>query len=343
MPRASSRRRAAPHRRWWPLALFALAFVLALGVYLALFAPLNLPAHGYRLVVKPGSGLRDVVTELQQREILRSSLPLRAWARIRPSAGQIRSGVYQLRAPLSPWGLLKKLGSGQGPLNRITVIEGTTFSELREQIAYTEGVRQTLTGLSDHEVLTRIGATETHPEGLFAPDTYDLGANPTDLDLLQRLYRQQQKVLDAAWAQRASNLPYRDPYQALIMASIVEKETGVAEERPQIAGVFVRRLQQGMRLQTDPTVIYGLGERFDGNLTRQHLRTLTPYNTYRINGLPPTPIALPGRAAIEAALHPAPGGALYFVARGDGSHVFSATLAEHNRAVSVFQKNRRED
>jgi len=192
--------------------------------------------------------------------------------------------------------------------------------------------------LTDAEILAAIGAEEKHPEGLFAPNTYVIEEGERDLDILRRLYQRQKRILAEEWAGRESGLPYNNAYEALIMASIIEKETGVAEERAQIAGVFVRRLQVGMRLQTDPTVIYGVGERYKGDITRAHLREDTPYNTYRRAGLPPTPIANPGRAAIHAALHPAEGDALFFVATGDGRHIFSATLAEHNRAVNRYQR-----
>jgi UPF0755 protein len=189
--------------------------------------------------------------------------------------------------------------------------------------------------------MARLGAGGMHPEGRFLPETYHYTRGLTDLDVLRRTYTAMQTALEAAWRKRAADVPLKTPYEALILASIVEKETGVAAERPQIAGVFARRLRLGMLLQTDPTVIYGLGSAFDGNLTRRHLETPTPYNTYTTAGLPPTPIALPGRDALEAAVNPAPGEALYFVAKGDGSHHFSATLAEHNRAVARYQLGRR--
>ncbi|KJS28084.1 MAG: aminodeoxychorismate lyase, partial [Pseudomonas sp. BRH_c35] len=204
-------------------------------------------------------------------------------------------------------------------------------------------LEQTLDGLTDAEIMSRIGASGQHPEGRFFPDTYRFTRGTSDADLLRRAYARLEQVLEEEWQQRAEGLPYKDAYQALIMASIIEKETGVPGERGEIAGVFVRRLARGMLLQTDPTVIYGMGEKYKGRITRTDLRTPTPYNTYTNAGLPPTPIAMVGREAIHAALHPADGTSLYFVARGDGSHVFSDTLNQHNRAVREYQLKRRAD
>ncbi len=196
---------------------------------------------------------------------------------------------------------------------------------------------------TDDRIMEAMGAKGAHPEGRFFPDTYLFTSSETDLDLLRRAFERMEEVLAAEWQAKAENLPYDSPYDALIMASIVERETGAVHEREEVAGVFVRRLEKGMRLQTDPTVIYGMGEKYQGRITRKDLRTHTDYNTYRIDGLPPTPIALPGREAIHAALNPAEGDTLYFVARGDGTHKFSKTLAEHQKAVRAFQLNRRSD
>ncbi|MNZ91396.1 putative aminodeoxychorismate lyase [compost metagenome] len=225
----------------------------------------------------------------------------------------------------------------------LTLVEGWSFRQLRAALAGQERLEQTLAGLDDATLMQRLGLDGQHPEGRFFPDTYRYVRGMRDIDLLRQAHERLESVLDEEWRQRAEDLPYREPYQALIMASLVEKETGAAEERDEIAGVFVRRLRAGMLLQTDPTVIYGLGERYAGNLTRAHLREPTPYNTYVHAGLPPTPIAMVGREAIHAALHPAAGDSLYFVARGDGTHVFSRSLDEHNRAVREFQLKRRED
>ncbi len=303
--------------------------------------PLDLPATGYTLVVEPGSNLGRVCTRLAADGVLSHPRYLRAWARWQGRGADIKAGEYRLQPGLTPPGLIRLLRSGKVILRDLTIIEGWTFRQMRQAIAAEPGLRHGLTGLDDAHVMAAIGVPGYFPEGRFLPDTYRFAAGTPDTVLLRRAYDAMQDVLARAWAARAPDLPYHSPYEALIMASIIEKETGVAAERARIAGVFVRRLEKRMRLQTDPTVIYGLGERFDGNLRRRDLRSANPYNTYLNRGLPPTPIALPGRAAIEAALHPAPGKALYFVARGDGTHEFSATLEQHNRAVKRYQLHHR--
>lgn len=254
---------------------------------------------------------------------------------------RLRVGEYALGHGLTPLALLDKLEQGRVIQHRFTIVEGWNFRELRVALAADTALAQTIGGKSDDEVMRDIGAPAEHPEGRFLPETYNYTRGTSDVDLLKRARSALTQALDAAWETRAPDLPLTTPYEALILASIIEKETGVAGERPQIGGVFVRRLRLGMKLQTDPTVIYGLGTSFNGNLTRKHLTDDTPHNTYTRFGLPPTPIAMPGRAAIEAALQPAAGDTLYFVARGDGSHVFSRTLAEHNRAVVQYQLRRR--
>ncbi|MGE8452074.1 MAG: endolytic transglycosylase MltG, partial [Pseudomonadales bacterium] len=225
----------------------------------------------------------------------------------------------------------------------LTLVEGWNFRQVRSALAKSDKLQQTLAGLSDSQVMEKLGHGGVFPEGRFFPDTYRFVRGMTDAELLEKAYDRLDEVLAKEWGKRADDAPYSDPYQALIMASLVEKETGVPQERGQIAGVFVRRMQIGMLLQTDPTVIYGLGERYTGKLTRAHLKEATPYNTYVIAGLPPTPIAMVGREAIHAALNPVPGKSLYFVARGDGSHVFSDDLDAHNSAVREFQLKRRAD
>jgi UPF0755 protein len=225
----------------------------------------------------------------------------------------------------------------------LTLVEGWSFRQVRTALERQSKLELTLTGLSDAQLMARLGYPGVNPEGRFFPDTYRFVRGMSDLDLLKQAYVRLEQVLAEEWQGRADGLPYKAPYDALIMASIIEKETGVPEERGEIAGVFVRRLRIGMRLQTDPTVIYGLGERYNGKLTRAHLREPTAYNTYVIDGMPPTPIAMVGREAINAALHPVAGKSLYFVARGDGSHVFSNSLEAHNRAVREYQLTRRED
>lgn len=332
------RRRAG---RGLPLALllFLLGFLPAAFIYYALFVPRELPSAGYRLSVPRGQTAYQLGNRLAADGIVPSSLLTRLWLRMHPELTRPRPGVYLVQGRFSTAQLLSRLGHLE-PVNRLRVVEGTTFKNLMQQLDARDDLVHELTGKSDAEVLEAIGVNRTYPEGLFAPDTYDIAPGDTDTFTLKRLYQQQQTVLQRAWEQRADNLPYRNPYEALIMASIIEKETGAAAERARIAGVFVRRMRMGMRLQTDPTVIYGLGAGYDGHLTHADLQHPTPYNTYVIDGLPPTPIALPGQAAINAALHPADGDALYFVAKGDGTHQFSATLKDQDAAIRAFQLHR---
>ncbi len=324
------------------LALFLLIGSLGLGglwmdVQQFLQRPLTIPEAGYTLVIEPGSNLRKVVTRLAGDGILSHPRYLRAWARWQGQGARIKAGEYDLEPGLTPVSLLQLLISGKVVLHSLTIIEGWTFAQMRQAVSSNPYLRHTLAALDDAHLMAAIGVPGYFPEGRFMPDTYHFAAGTPDTVLLRQAFEQMQRFLAQAWAARAPNLPYHSPYEALIMASIVEKETGAATERARIAGVFVRRLQKNMRLQTDPTVIYGLGEQFDGNLRRRDLRAANPYNTYLNKGLPPTPIALPGRAAIAAALHPAAGNELYFVARGDGTHVFSGTLEQHNRAVREYQ------
>ncbi|MCK5353549.1 MAG: endolytic transglycosylase MltG [Methyloprofundus sp.] len=254
---------------------------------------------------------------------------------------QLKAGEYELPVDTTPKAFLVLLSQGKVRQHTITFPEGWNFKEMRLALAGNIQLKQTLVGLSDAEILQKMGAKQTHPEGLFFPDSYRFEKHTTDLAILQRAYQKMQQILAAEWQNKSADLPLKDAYQALILASIVEKETGTAAERPIIAGVFIRRLQKGMRLQTDPTVIYGMGGNYQGNIRKKDLRELTPYNTYKIKGLPPTPIAMPGELAINAVLHPEQGNSLYFVAKGDGSHVFSDTLKAHNRAVNAFQRKHR--
>jgi UPF0755 protein len=288
--------------------------------------------------LRRGQSLQQLVARLQTERV--SAAPYWHWrllAQQMDVAQKLQAGEYRIGANTTPRALLQAVADGKVVQYRFTILEGTRFRDVRLALAAEERLVSTLTGLSDSDVLARIGATETHAEGLLLPDTYFFPRGFSDLDLLKRAYWAQKKVLEGAWQQRQSNLPLADAYEALILASVIEKETGKAAERPLIAGVFVNRLRQGWRLQTDPTVIYGLGDAFDGNLTRAHLETDTPYNTYTRFGLPPTPIALPSSAAILAALQPEKTDAMFFVAKGDGSHQFSRTLEEHNRAVREYQ------
>jgi UPF0755 protein len=238
---------------------------------------------------------------------------------------------------VTPYQLLLSLNHGKATQGSVTFIEGRTFAQMRAKLTKNDAVKQTISVLSESEILKNMGSEYTIAEGLFFPDTYYFDRNTADTVMLQRSYEAMRTKLDMAWKKRAAGLPYKNSYQALIMASIVEKETGQASERPLIAGVFINRLRIGMRLQTDPSVIYGMGAQYKGNIRKKDLLTDTPYNTYTRIGLPPTPIAMPGLASIEAALHPASTRALYFVGKGDGSHAFSNSLEEHNRAVVKYQ------
>lgn len=300
---------------------------------LAGFAPtvVNLPR---------GSSFAAVVRRLQEAGVLEYGWPFKVMARLQGKAGTVKAGEYRIEPGITPQRLLDRLVKGDVLLHRLTIIEGWNFQDLRAALRRHDAVRQTLGPLSGREIMERLGHPQTHPEGRFFPDTYLFPRGTADQILLQRAYQAMEEALAAAWRQRDPDLPLDSPYAALVLASIIEKETALASERRQIAGVFIRRLRRGMPLQTDPTVIYGLGQTFDGNLTRQHLRQDQPYNTYRHRGLPPTPIAMPGRESLLAAVQPADGDSLFFVSRGDGSHIFSATLEAHRQAVRCYQLKR---
>lgn len=308
----------------------------------ALQQPLQLSAEQF-VDVAAGATPGGVLNRLQAEGVLQDAFWLRLYWRFNLAEHALHSGEYRLTPGMTARELLTLWQRGEVVQYSLTLVEGWNFQQVRSALARQDKLVQELAGLSDAQLMARLGRDGVHPEGRFFPDTYRYVRGMRDLDLLKQALARMDEVLAQEWAQRAEGLPYKDPGQALIMASLVEKETGVPHEREEIAGVFVRRLRIGMLLQTDPTVIYGLGARYNGNLTRANLREPTPYNTYTNAGLPPTPIALVGRAAIHAALHPAPGNSLYFVARGDGSHVFSASLDAHNRAVREFQLKRRVD
>ena len=326
----------------WLVTLTAILFAISLGYYAR--TSLHLQPSSQDVVIEPKSSLRSVAYQLVKQGVITEPWRFIILARVLHKETYLQAGSYTLNKNVTPYQLLVSLNHGKSMQGGITFIEGRTFSQMREHLANNEALKHTINSLSDKEVLALIGATETHPEGLFFPDTYYFDRNTEDIVILKKAYDAMHSKLEKAWVEKAnkgvngaSSLPYERSYEALIMASIIEKETGKASERPQIAGVFLNRLRFGMRLQTDPTVIYGLGDHFDGNLRRNDLTTDTVYNTYTRAGLPPTPIAMPGLAAIEAALHPASTNALYFVGKGDGSHAFSATLVEHNRAVVKYQ------
>lgn len=303
-------------------------------------APMPLPGDGLIYEVRPGSSLTHIARDLAEKGILEHPVYLRLHGRQTKLATQLRAGEFRLAPGLTPRALLTLLVSGKMVDYPLTLVEGWTFAQVRQALAAHPVLQQTITELDNAAVMAAIGQPGQHPEGRFFPDTYHFPRGTTDVDFLRRAHARMQQVLAAAWAARANNLPLKSPDEALVLASIVEKETAVADERGEIAGVFVRRLQRNIRLQTDPTVIYGLGEGFDGNLRRRDLLQDGPYNTYTRAGLPPTPICMPGEASVRAALNPAPGDALYFVSRGDGSHQFSASLADHNAAVRRYQLKR---
>ena len=295
------------------------------------------------LDVQVGDTPSGLFRKLEAEGLLEDSIWLRLYWRMNLAQQPLHSGEYRLTPGMTARDMIALWQRAEVVQYSLTLVEGWNFRQLRQALGAQPKLQQTLQGLSNEEVMTRLGYPDLHPEGRFFPDTYSYTRGTTDLELLQRAFSRLQTVLEEEWAQRSEGLPYKDAYQALIMASIIEKETGVPHERGEIAGVFVRRLARGMLLQTDPTVIYGMGENYRGRITRNDLRRPTPYNTYTEAGLPPTPIAMVGREAIHAALHPVDGTSLYFVARGDGSHVFSDNLADHNRAVREFQLRRRAD
>ncbi|WKT62137.1 endolytic transglycosylase MltG [Microbulbifer thermotolerans] len=325
-----------------------LLILLSLGgglwaLKMALVQPLATGEDGLRFEVSGGSNLSRVLRELEQRGVLKGRRLVLIYAYWREQTG-IHAGEYLLPKGSNAMDLVARLNRGDVTRYRLTLVEGWSFRQALAQVRAGRGIVQSEAGGSLETAARALGFGDGEsPEGWIFPDTYIYRSGTTDIDLLKQAHQRMQQVLDEEWRARADNLPYGTPYEALIMASLIEKETGLPSERSEIAGVFVRRLKRGMRLQTDPTVIYGLGDAFDGNLTRAHLRQATPYNTYVIDGLPPTPIALPGRGAIHAALNPKDGDSLYFVGKGDGSHHFSATLAEHNRAVREYQLKRRAD
>jgi UPF0755 protein len=328
--------------------LALLGLVLLAGTVVAALAwhwyraPLALPHAPYDFEVRAGATLSGVARQLGDGGVLPHPMALVALARLQRVDRSIKAGSYEIDTGITLPQLLAKLTQGDVTQTALTIVEGTTFADLRRALRDNPHVAKTVVDLPDAEILARIGATEPNPEGIFFPDTYFFAAGSSDLALLKRAHRALEARLAAAWDKRASDLPLASPYDALILASIVEKETGKPEDRPLVASVFVNRLKRNMRLQTDPTVIYGMGERFDGNLRKRDLDADTSYNTYTRDGLPPTPIALPSQASIDAATRPAASTYLYFVSRGDGTSVFSSNLGDHARAVNRYQKGQRQ-
>ncbi len=325
-------------------AFFALVLVLG-GVSAAIYwqratAALREPGphtQPLELQVKPGASVRSVLAELESRGALNDRRAIEVNLRVN-GWPTVKTGRYEIPARASVADILRQLEEGRVVLETLTIVEGWTFADMRRMLEAHPHVKVTLRGKEIAEVMTAIGHAGEHPEGRFFPDTYRFAAGTSDREILELAYRKMAEALENAWSRRAAALPLGDSYEALILASIVEKETGLASERPRIAGVFITRLRKGMRLQTDPTVIYGLGSAYDGNIRERDLRTDTPYNTYTRGGLPPTPIALPSREALEAVAQPLETGDIFFVATGlgDGSHVFSTTLEQHNAAVARY-------
>lgn len=324
------------------LGLVVLVLAAAVAGAFAWWAnqPLGLSTSPVEVVIKPNSGVASVGRQLQRGGVGMDSRLFQLLVRLTGHGPDLKAGGYTFETGITPLGVIGKLARGEVTHYVVTVIEGWEFRKMRAAVDASPALRHDTQGMSDAELMKAIGAAEAAPEGLFFPDTYLFARGSSDIELYRHAYKAMQRRLNEAWNARAADLPYKTPYEALVMASIVEKETGQAAERPMIAAVFVNRLRKNMMLQTDPTVIYGIGEGFDGNLRKRDLQTDTPYNTYTRNGLPPTPIALPGLASLAAATAPAPSDALYFVARGNGTSHFSNTLPEHNRAVDQYQRGK---
>lgn len=318
------------------LLLLALALAAGGAAWMWATHPMRLPTPKVDFTVEPGSSPRTIAHTLNKAGVPLWDTGFALLARLTERDTLIKSGGYEVVLGDSPWLLLERMARGERSERQITFLEGWTYRQMREALRAHPDVRQTLDGVSDAELMTRLGSDIKHPEGLFFPDTYVFAAGTTDFDILRRAYAAEQQLLQEVWAQRAENLPISTPYEALILASLIEKETGQRVERPRVAGVFVNRLRKGMMLQTDPTVIYGMGDAYEGRIRKRDLQTDTPWNTYTRAGLPPTPIALAGKAALQAAVRPETHNYLYFVARGNGTSEFSSNLSEHNRNVARF-------
>jgi UPF0755 protein len=324
------------------LFLLGLLGAALAGGWLYHFAtqPLTLPRAPFDFTVRSGAGVKVLSRQLADEGLFIESQSFWVLARLLGRSGAIQAGTYRLDKPLTPVELLDKLERGEVVLLEMLFVEGTTFRQWLSQIAQHKQIRQTLAGRSDTEIRAAVGLGGEPPEGWFFPDTYRFAPGVADVEILKRAHAAMKRRLADAWAARDPSLPFKSPYEALILASIVEKETGAAAERPIIASVFVNRLRRGMRLQTDPTVIYGMAEAFDGNIRKKDLSADTPWNTYTRDGLPPTPIAMPGLGSLRAVSRPADTSFLYFVSKGDGTHQFTGTLEEHNRAVARYQLKR---
>ncbi|CAN7280412.1 endolytic transglycosylase MltG [Acidovorax delafieldii] len=313
---------------------------IALGgaAYWWLHQPLDLGPEPLELAIEPGTTPRGVARDVVAAGVKTDARLLYAWFRVSGQDRAIKAGNYEIPPGTTPISLLQKLARGEEALRALTLVEGWNWRQVRQALAKEEQIKHDAAALTDEALMAQLGRPGVAPEGRFFPDTYTYAKGSSDIALLRRAMHAMDRHLEAAWAQRAADTPLRSADEALTLASIVEKETGKASDRGQIAGVFVNRLRVGMLLQTDPTVIYGLGEKFDGNLRKRDLQTDTPWNTYTRPGLPPTPIAMPGKASLLAAVQPQATRALYFVAKGDGTSHFSASLEEHNRAVNRYQR-----
>ena len=326
-------------RRFFLLIILA---VLALGAGAAwwLHAPLGMDKGTVDLSIEPGTSPRGVARAVADAGVQVDPRVLYAWFRVSGQDRQIRAGSYELDRGTTPRSLLQKLVRGDEALRSVTLVEGWNFRQMRAALAASEQLKPDTAGLSNEAIMVALGRPGVHPEGRFFPDSYTYAKGSSDLAVMRRAMQAMDKKLDAAWSQRQADTPLKSADEALILASIIEKETGRASDRPLVAGVFTNRMRIGMPLQTDPTVIYGMGDAFDGNLRKRDLQTDTPWNTYTRGGLPPTPIAMPGKAALLAAVQPGQTRALYFVAKGDGTSHFSPSLEEHNRAVNQYQRGR---
>jgi len=327
--------------RWCLLLLLLAAGASVAWVWRWLDQPLPLATPTVELSIEPGANPRDVANAWVRAGVRTPSLLLYEWFRWSGDARRIRAGSYVAGPEVTPRQLLAKMVQGEEFFERVRLLEGWTLRQFRAELARAPYLRPASSGMSDAELMAALGAASMSPEGRFFPDTYLYSRGVSDLTVLKRAYDTMQRQLSTAWDARIEGLPLKSPDEALILASIVEKETGKASDRARIAGVFSNRLRIGMPLQTDPSVIYGLGDSFDGNLRKRDLLADGPYNTYTRTGLPPTPIAMPSLASIRAAVNPERTKALYFVARGDGGSVFSESLVEHNRAVNLYQRGGR--
>lgn len=324
----------------WIVSIIFTSVWLGAGFYYAACVPI-VNQSTVVVDIEKGESFNRIIQKLRDQGLSVHPFLFKLIALSSNSFKKIKTGEYQLDKGLTLRGILSQLVQGKTRRYSITFPEGWSFRQMLQKIAINPNLQHTLPAIDDPAFTARLDLATGHPEGVFFPDTYFFDKQTTDVALLKRAQQKMQTILQQEWQNKADNLPLKTPYEALILASIVEKETAASEERPKIAGVFIERLNQSMPLQTDPTVIYGMGDSYTGDIKSKDLLTVTPYNTYLIKGLPPTPIAMPGRAAISAVLHPEQGHWLYFVARGDGTHVFSSTLTEHNAAVETYQRNKR--